>query len=219
MRTLLLSTFLVLGLGLTSSQSAEPTKLFDGKTFNGWDYFLAPSKDGKKVEMKDVWTVEDGYIKCVGRPLGYLITKDEFSDYELRLKWRWVKGSKGGNSGVLLHVVGDNKIWPKSIEAQLASGSAGDFWLIDKPQVEIDPKQQDPKVERHYFRIVKEAVEKEIGEWNEYVITCKGDTIKLEINGKVVNEAKKVVQNKGKIALQSEGAEIHFKDIEIRSLK
>lgn len=219
MRTLLASSFLTLALAFSTSHSAEPTKLFDGKSLDGWDYFLQTPKDGKKLEMKDVWVVEDGYIKCLGKPNGYIITKNEYSDYELKLKWRWVKGSKGGNSGVLLHCTGDNKIWPKSIEAQLFAGSAGDFWLIDKPQAEIDPKQQDPKVERHYFRTVKEGVEKEIGEWNEYVITCKGDTIKLEVNGKVVNEAKKVAPAKGKIALQSEGTEVHFKDIEIKSLK
>ena len=116
----------------------------------------------------------------------------------------------------------DEKVWPTSIEAQLFAGRAGDFWLIYPPDVklDIDPKRQDPKQARHYFRLeTKEEVEKKFGEWNQYEITCKGGDITLVINGLKVNEGKNGNLTKGRIALQSEGAEVHFKDVEIKSLK
>jgi hypothetical protein len=41
----------------------------------------------------------------------------------------------------------------------------------------------------------------------------KGGDITLIVNGEVLNEASEVAENAGPICLQSEGAEIHFRDI------
>jgi hypothetical protein len=59
--------------------------------------------------------------------------------------------------------------------------------------------------------------EKPIGEWNQYEIQVNGNHFKLFVNGKLVNEGKNGELSKGKIALQSEGAEIHFRNIEIKT--
>jgi hypothetical protein len=61
-------------------------------------------------------------------------------------------------------------------------------------------------------------VEKPRGEWNQYEITCKGNTIRLAINGQLVNEGTDAELNRGKILLQSEGSEIHFRNIELKPL-
>jgi hypothetical protein len=165
--------------------------------------------------------VADGVIKCTGKPNGFLATDKEYENYVLRVKWRFPKDGKGGNSGVLLHVQ-DEKYWPTSIEAQLASGRAGGFWLIYPPDVtlDVDKARQDPKQPRHYFRLHKdEMIEKPFGEWNQYEITCHGGDVTLVVNGKKVNEGKNGNLKKGRIALQSEGAPAEFKDIEIRLMK
>lgn len=206
---------------LPAAQNEGFTPLFDGKSFEGWYFTLRPNKDGSKPDPKQTWSIVEGYIRCTGKPNGCMVTQKEYGDYVLKLKWRFPAGSKGGNSGVLLHVQ-DDEIWPTSVEAQLQSGRAGDFWLIYPPKVklEVDPKRQDPKQARHYFRIeADKPIEKPFGEWNEYEITCKGGDITLVVNGIKVNEGKNGNLTKGKIALQSEGAEIHFKDIMIKSLK
>lgn len=189
------------------------TPLFNGRDLSGWKTFLEPDA---KATPDQVWQVEDGVIHCAGKPIGYLLTDDEYSDYVLRFKWKW--GEKPGNSGCFVHVVGEDMIWPKGVEAQLQSGAAGDFWLVGGAQLDIDKSRQDPNVERHYFRTKKEGVEKPVGEWNQYEITCDGDTIKLVINGQEVNVGKKSELKRGRILLQSEGAEIFFKDIELRPL-
>jgi hypothetical protein len=218
---------LVLGLVLlpaplaAGDKGAGWLKLFNGKDLTGWKVFLDPRK--KDADAAKIWQVKDGVIVCEGSVFGYIITAKEYDNYVLTLKWRWGKRlpAKGNpNSGVFVHVTGPDKIWPRSIEAQLMSGHAGDFWLVDGFKLKVDPKRQDPKVERHYFRLeTTKPVENPVGEWNTYVISCKGDAIRLEINGQLVNEGSMAELSKGKILLQSEGAEIHFKDVMIKSVK
>lgn len=194
--------------------------LFDGKSLDGWTFIVKPDKEGKSADPKNTWSVADGDIRCTGKPNGCIVTKGEYGDYVLKVKWRFPPG-KGGNSGVLLHVQ-DEKYWPTSVEAQLQSGRAGDFWLIYPPDVklDVDKARQDPKQPRHYFRLeTKEPVERPLGEWNQYEITCKGGDITLVVNGVKVNEGKNGNLKKGRIALQSEGAEVYFKEIVIKSLK
>ncbi len=207
-------------LGFSQAGAAEEkegwTKLFNGKDFTGWKKYVAPTSN---VDPDKIWTVKDGIIICEGSVNGYLVTDKEYEDYVLRLEWRWGdKVTKGRNSGVFVHVSGPDKIWPKAIEAQLMHEHAGDFWLVDGFKLKVDPARRDPKVERHYFRL-KGGVEKKLGEWNQYEITCKGDTIKLVINGQVVNEGTEAEAKKGKILLQSEGAEIHFRNVELKPIK
>ncbi len=190
--------------------------LFNGKDLSGWDTFIDPRAEGVKPE--DIWSVKDGVIICQGQVNGYLITQKEYDNYVLKLQWRWgEKIHRGRNSGVFVHVVGPNRIWPKGIEAQLMSGHAGDFWLVGGATLKIDPRRRDPRISRHYFRI-KDGVEKPIGHWNQYEIICKGDTIRLIINGQLVNEGTDADPCRGKILLQSEGAEIHFRDIKLKKL-
>jgi Domain of Unknown Function (DUF1080) len=193
-------------------------KLFNGKDLKGWHVFLNPK--AKDADPAKVFTVKDGVIVCEGMPFGYLITDKEYENYVLKVQWRWgeKKPEKGArNSGVFVHVVGPDKIWPKAIEAQLMADHAGDFWLVDNFKLTVDPKRQDPKTPRHYLRM-KDNVEKPVGEWNQYEITCKNGTVKLVINGEFVNEGTDAELTKGKILLQSEGAEIHFKDVMLKPL-
>jgi len=193
------------------------TSLFNGKDFTGWKKFLDPKK---QADPDKIWQVKDGMIWCEGSVYGYLITEKEFENYVLRVQWRWgEKVTNNRNSGVFVHVNGPDKIWPKAVEAQLFTGHAGDFWLVDGFQLTVDKARQDPKNSRHFDRMVKEGVEKPIGEWNQYEITCKGDTIKLVVNGQLMNEGTHSELTKGKILLQSEGAEIWFRNIELKPIK
>jgi hypothetical protein len=212
-----LGTLAAVGGTVPAEEKAEGwIKLFNGKDLTGWKKFVDPKS---KADPETIWSVKDGVIICTGAVNGYLITEKEYGDYVLRVQWRWGdKVTRGRNSGVFVHVTGPDKIWPKAIEAQLMANHAGDFWLVDNFKLQVDPKRQDPKIPRHYFRL-KDNVEKPLGEWNQYEITCQGDTIKLVINGHLVNEGTGAEVTKGKILLQSEGAEIHFRNVELKPLK
>jgi len=62
-------------------------------------------------------------------------------------------------------------------------------------------------------------VEKPLGEWNTIHTTVSGDTIKVLLNGVLVNEAFGVKPSKGKIQIQSEGAEVFIRKIELKPIK
>lgn len=53
------------------------------------------------------------------------------------------------------------------------------------------------------------------GEWNTYDVVCVDGSIKLSVNGKFVNGISKASKKEGFICLESEGAEIHFRNIRI----
>ena len=142
-------------------------KLFNGKDLSGWSVFLDPKKEADPTK---VFTVQDGIIVCEGTPFGYLITDKKYENYLLKVQWRWGQKVHGKvrNSGVFVHVVGPNKIWPKAVEAQLMADHAGDFWLVDGFQLKVDPKRQDPKNKRHFVRAVPTPSPKQrhIGRWS-----------------------------------------------------
>ena len=56
------------------------------------------------------------------------------------------------------------------------------------------------------------------GEWNVYDVVAVDGVIKLAVNGKFVNGIQKSSQKKGYLCLESEGAEIHFRNIRILEL-
>jgi hypothetical protein len=203
---------------VAEDKPGETIKLFNGKDLSGWQVFVNPKE---KATPEPVWSVKDGVIVCKGKPLGYLITEKEYGNYVLKVQWRWAPegDNKDRNSGVFVHVSGPDKIWPKGVEAQLYRDHAGDFWLVDGFKLVVDEKQQDPNSKNHYLRMKKSGVEKSIGEWNQYEITCKDGTIKLVVNGVPQNEGRHAESSKGKILLQSEGAEIHFRNIELTPIK
>jgi len=198
--------------GRVSAAAPRPKKisLFDGKSLDGWDFHLRDPK----VKMKDVWSVKDGLLRCKGRPVGYLKTKKKYTNYILRLEWRWPKGSEPGNNGVLLRVVGPDKVWPKSVEAQLAHKHAGDIWNIDKFPMKVALERTKG---RHTAKM-HPTNEKPQGEWNLYEIILKGGNLTLKVNGLVQNTASEVEEVPGAVALQSEGAPIEYRNINLMPL-
>ena len=162
--------------------------LFDGKSLAGW----------KKVAAgDDTWTVRDGMIICTGKPPGFLRTEKEYGDYVLEAEWLFA--GKGGQSGLLLHTREPDKVWPPSIEVQLDHGLVGNFVKIGDVGYEGGKRTEN--------------LEKPVGQWNHFRATAKGDVIEVEVNGKKVSEARGCRPTRGTIGFQSEGVEVHFRNI------
>jgi hypothetical protein len=200
-------------LAQAPAQQAGAVSLFNGRDFSGWTYHLSDPK----ARWQDVWSVDaaERAIVCKGSPAGYIRTVRSYKNYVLRLEWRFPPG-RAGNSGVLLRMIGRDMVWPRSIEAQLQSGAAGDIWLIEGARLDTPLERVDKGTPRH--RLSVGPNEKPVGEWNQYEITVNGDKITLAVNGKVVNEGTGAEPFSGKICLQSEGAEIHFRNIRLTPL-
>lgn len=197
---------------LSAPMPGEVT-LFSGKDLTGWTPFL-PGVAGKPGENQfAAWTVDNGVMICKGQPIGYIRTTEKYTNYVLKLQWRFNPEKGAGNSGVLVRMIGDDKVWPKSVEAQLESGSAGDFWNIDNFTMTASPERTNGRNTKKTH-----GAERPLGEWNEYeIIVYKGDVI-LKVNGEELNRATNVEEVPGYICLQSEGAEIHFRNIRLAPL-
>lgn len=196
---------------------ANVVRLFDGKSLDGWAHHLVDPD----VKMEDVWSVQDRVLVCKGEPLGYLYTKGEYKNFRLMLQWRWAPGKKPGNSGVLLRITGEPiGFMPKCLEAQLKNGSAGDIWAfrgfqLTGPKDRLREVKGNPALGDFPGVAAMKNLEKEPGQWNSYQIVLRGDKMTVRVNGEKVNEATGCGVVAGKIGLQSEGAEIHFRRIRL----
>ncbi len=190
-----------------------PVRISDGFTLSAMEYYSADPL----VRMEDVWRMEDDVLICRGKPLGYIYTGTDYHDFTLKLEWRWPEGKEPGKGGVLIRMTGEHKIWPRSLEAQINAGQAGDFWGLAGYEL-TGPEERTTSLEDEQFgklTNVKRAkdVEKPAGQWNTYEIIAEGDTVTLIINGQQVNKATGCDLDAGRICLTSEGSEIHFRNI------
>jgi hypothetical protein len=136
--------------------------------------------------------------------------------------------------------------WQESVECQMIEGGTGDLILIKgktSPKFTITAEKRgknywyDPKAKPLTFKSGriswldhdadwqdvkgfrgKNDVEKPVGEWNTLECICRGDKITIILNGKKVNEATRCTLSQGKILLQSEGAEVFFRRVDLLPL-
>ena len=185
------------------ADEANDRPLFNQKDLTGWEGDFS------------IWKVVDGVI--VGDSPGikhnqFLTTKDEFSDFELKLEFRLKDGV--GNSGVQFRT----KRVPGSTEVSGYQADIGEnYWgcLYDES--------------RRNKVLVKAPTEFESslkkGDWNEYVIRAVGDHIVLKMNGVTTvdyREPDKQIDRSGIIALQVHSGgplKVEFRNLRIKSLK
>ncbi len=215
-------------LALSASALAEPVALFNGKDLSGWTADVPEADNNPDIALSFI--VRDGMLVSLGKPLGHLITDKEYSDYKVTVEYRFPKG--GGNCGVLVHASKPRALYgmfPQSIEVQMMSGHAGDFWCIEENIEVPDMENRRPRKEGQKFgggpddaRNIKNLTddsEKPLGEWNTMVIECRGDEVKVWVNGDLVNHGSKATATKGKIALQAEGTEVEFRKVELEPVE
>lgn len=213
--------------------TGKAIKLFNGKNLNGFDTFL--KEKGLNNDPDKVFTIQNGVIRASGTEYGYFITQQEYDNYYLRAEFKWGEAThpprkdKARDSGILYHVVGEQKVWPKSIEFQWIEGGTGDIILVGDAKIvgkgpprgrnRYDRFGKGPWKDVAGYRDPQGEPEKPLGEWNLIELLADGDTVKYWVNGKVVNEATGADPMRGKILFQSEGAEVFFRNLELRPLK
>lgn len=156
------------------------------------------------------------------------------------------KDKSARDSGLLYHAVGehgaDSGFWMRSQEFQVQEGDTGDYWGCAGATFDVPVEKKgnnfvyNPNGEKLHFvepgqngRHVVKSVdpEKPTGEWNTIDLYCLEGTAIHVLNGvknMVLFNSSQRTQNgeipltKGKIQLQSEGAEIYYKNIRIRPI-
>lgn len=192
----------------------SPIALFNGRTFDGLFVYV----DGTGTTPEQAWKIEDGLLRCTGVGKGYVRTTAAYSDYTLRLEWRWPV--RTGNSGIMLNLVGRDLLWPKCIEAQLAVNRAGEFAMFSdaRSKEEIVSRNPTGVSTGRLPRPPGPSSEKPQGEWNVYEIVVSGDTITTAVNGQPVNRMTGILPSGGCIGFQSEGTPIDFRHITLTPL-
>ena len=205
---------------------AQIHPLFNGSNLAGW-HVDVPAMDTNPSAINP-FIIRNGMLVSMGVPNGHLITDSVYSNYRLSVEYRFA--GKPGNCGVLVHASTPRalyKMFPKSIECQMQHGDAGDFWcIVEDITVPDMEKRRGPKDEwgitegkgRRILNLT-DSSEKPLGEWNRMTIECVNNSIKVWVNGDMVNEGFNCTVNKGQIAIQAEGAEVEFRKINLLPIK
>ena len=195
--------------------------LFNGKDLSGW----VPVNTGP-----DTWSVRDGLLVCSGHPIGVMRSEKQYENFILHIEWRHMDA--GGNSGVFIWSEGTvpaSKRLPNGMEVQmleldwvkLHKRSDGTLPPIAYVHGELfgagtlKTTPDNPRGSRSKS-IENRCLGK--GQWNTYDVVAVDGVVKLSVNGKFVNGVSKASVKKGYLCLESEGAEIHFRNIHIMEL-
>jgi hypothetical protein len=180
------------------SKKDEFRPLWNGKDLKDFDIVGTPASS---------WSVEEGVIKCTGKPNGYIVTRKSYRNYVLRIELRYP--TKPGNSGFLIHCTGKPKVFPTSIEVQGAYSGLGTIFPIGGakgPRPKVDSAARKKALKKH-------------DEWNTVEITVQDGTISVKINGVKVCQSEAYELKEGPIGFQSEGAPIEFRNLTIKQIK
>lgn len=148
------------------------------------------------------WRLEDGLVVAdrKGKDNGYLVTKNAYKDYELRVEF-WV--SNDANSGIYMRcqnprAITDRTCYEANIFDTRPDPSYGTGAITNFAKISSMPKAG--------------------GKWNTYDITAKGPHIVVVLNGAKTVELQHGDFASGPIALQYGQGVVKFRKVQIRPL-
>lgn len=227
-------------LPLTQWQS-----LFDA-TLSEW-YTYLPSH-GRNSDPDGVFRIEDGVLHVLGntppageQEFGYVATRSEYNNYRFRLQQRWgtqkfaPRQDAVRDSGLLYHMVGPDQVWPQSSEFQIQENDVGDLFLLGDVGVTVPLMPGTSDVFQHDGQptaLRSAAVRKggtydSLTEWNDLELIASEREYLHSVNRRVNHrgwafEAKIgdawVPLDRGRLVLQAEGAEVFYRNAQLRAL-
>jgi len=222
---------LMVTIGIPTSLAQEVTLQF-GKE-------ISPDAKGRTKENNiswinvntdaDTWKREKDLLICSGKPIGVMRSEKMYENFILEVEWKHMEA--GGNSGVFVWCdakpAAQNRL-PAGVEVQMLELDWVNINAKDGVQQPIayvhgelfgaggvTTVPDNPRGER------SKSIEnrcKGKGEWNSYKVVCVDGTVKLSVNGKFVNGISKSSVKKGYLCLESEGAQIHFRNFKLTEL-
>ena len=226
MKTFIIIAIIVSAIiSCTSPSVAQSHSLINGRDLSGW-HVDVPEMDTNKAAINP-FIIRNGMLVSLGTPQGHLITDSVYQNFRLNVEYRFA--ALPGNCGVLVFASTPRalyKMFPKSIEVQLMNKNAGDFWCIVEdiavPDMETrrGPKANWGITEGKERRVknLTDSSENPVGEWNSMTVECVGNSIKVWVNGDLVNYGFNATASKGNIALQAEGSEVEFRKVELTAI-
>lgn len=178
---------------------------------------------------KDTWHTEKDMLVCTGRPIGVMRSEKQYENFILHVEWMHME--PGGNSGVFVWsnaIPPEGSRLPNGVEVQMLelewpslnkqNGVTPPVAYVHGELFGVGGVTTIPDNPRGTRSMSVENRCKGRGEWNTYDVVCVDGVIRLSVNGKFVNGITKASQKKGYLCLESEGAEIHFRNLTITEL-
>ena len=208
---------------LTEAESQAGFKLlFDGKTTQGWRNYQADT-------LSPGWQVVDGALTRAGRAAGDIITRDQFTNFELLLEWRLSKDGPPGNSGIFYLV---------SEEPEAIYHGAPEMQILDNDRHGDGRSDLTSSGANYALHSVSHTFTKPVGEWNSVRIVVHQGKVEHWFNGTLVvsyelgsaDWKERVARSKfvnwpaygqarrGHIGLQDHGSFVAFRNVKIREL-
>ena len=186
--SLVVATFLV-AITASAQTGAGWKNLFNGKDLSNWN-----------VTGNANWQVKDGVIEAT-KARGFLVTKESYTDFELRAD---VWTTPDSNGGLLFRITkpedpGIENGYELNINDKRAdqTGRTGSIVNVAKPLVQFDAG----------------------GKWVTAVITARGAHMVGTLNGIKTAEADDAKYKSGPVSLQAAGGIVRYKNVQIRELK
>lgn len=174
------------------------------------------------------WSHEDSILVCKGLPIGVIRSEKQYENFIMHVEWKHMEA--GGNSGTFVWSganPGENRL-PDGVEVQMLEldwvnqnmqdGKKPPIAYVHGELFGVGGVETVPDNPRGTRSKSIENLCKGKGEWNTYEVICVDGVIKLSVNGKFVNGISQSSQKKGYICLESEGAEIHFRNLRVIEL-
>lgn len=226
--------FLML-LGTISSAFAQTFPFEFGVRKNFDELAAQEPSAGTPLRWLDVntsdstWFLLGNKLTCKGLPIGVIRSERMYENFILQVEWRHMDA--GGNSGIFVWCDAkpdaENRL-PGGVEVQMLEldwVKLNSTETITRPIAYVHGElfgaggvttiPDNPRGER------SKSVENRClgkGEWNKYTVVCVDGTIKLSVNGKFVNGVRNASYRKGYLCLESEGAHIEFRNLQIIEL-
>lgn len=200
-------------LGFTPAIAAEKENfkpLFDGKTLAGW---TNPYAWGTAE-------VVDGEIHLKADKKFFLVTAKTYGDFILEGEVLLPKGT--ANSGFMFRAhVEPNKVfgYQAEVDGDPKRGWSGGLYDEGRRQWCASPIKGNAASEAEFKKRSGNAFKRD--DWNTYRITCKGNKIKIEVNGVVTTEIEDDQDARGVIGIQHHGekaAVYKFRNLRIAEL-
>ena len=201
----------------TSSGSAEgtvkstsPEVPFELET----DFVLMPLDQFESFGAEsETWKATSDVIICSGKPRGYLYSKQTYQNFTLRLEYRFARPESlkdeskfKGNTGFLVYITGEHKLWPVCLEVQGKH--------IQMAAIKENGGAQPVMVEDD--DLARQKSRKAVGEWNAIEIVSKAGELHVSLNGTPVSRSQPDFLSEGPIGIQSEDHPFEVRRLRIR---
>ena len=202
-----------LGFAHAETPKAEEgfTPLFDGKTLAGW----------KNPYTWGTSEVSNGEIHLTGDKKFFLVTEKTYSDFVFEGEVLLPQGQ--ANSGFMFRAhVEPNKVYGYQCEVDGDGKRAWSGGLYDEGRRMwfISPIKGNAESEAAFRARAGGTFKRD--EWNTYRITCKGNHIKIEVNGVTTTDIEDDKDASGVIGIQHHGEKgqtYKFRNLKIKELK